>query len=67
MFSFFIYSSFLLVFLSFFLSSSGLGLEYFGFFLIPAREARNTVFYYKIQDVVFFVDLFFFDPYLFCF
>ena len=64
MFSFFIYSCFLSVFLSFslylflsfFLYSFLLrpGARIFVFCLIPSREARNTVFYYKIKDFCFF-------------
>ena len=69
--SFFIPSCFLSFFLSFFLSlflsSSGLGLEHFVFFLIPAREARKTVFYYKIQDFVCFLILICFLLILICF
>ena len=62
MFPFFIYSCFLSVFLSFFLSFLlRPGARIFVFFLIPSREARNTVFYYKIKDFVFF------DPHLFFF
>ena len=55
----FLFSFGISFFLSFFLSFSRLGLEYFVFFVIPDREARNTVFYYKIQDFVFFLILVF--------
>ena len=65
----FLFSFCITFFLSFSLSSSGLGLECLFVFLIPSREARNTVFYYKIKDFVVFLILicFCFDPYLFLF
>ena len=66
MFSFFIYSCCLSVFLSFFLSffpppAWGSNIRVF---LIPSREARNTVFYYKIQGFCLLLILicFFVDP-----
>ena len=78
MFSVFIRSCFSFCIYSFFLSFLiRPGARIFWFLLIPAREARNTVFYYKIKDFVVFVDpyllfllilsCFLFDPYLFFF